>query len=159
MGRSAVPLLLLSAALAACTVPQPAEQVSAVVAAPSAEVAGRIEAFLRERGFVAVGGGDAGPVAGRAGLGAIRSDWYRCDPVLYSDRYATENPRLGWAEPTIQGGEVAVRLEPVADGTRVVPSARYDAVVVNTFSNTAQAASCATTGGLERAIIAAASGA
>ncbi len=135
-------------ACAAGPPPAPVERSREVAAAPDA-VRRQIEARLSALGF-AMPEGPGGP----ARSSAASPDWATCETVVVSG--GSNSSQRDFAEPGARSAAVTVRYTPAGAGTRVDVATSFEATYQHRFRNTPFTEPCATTGELERALLAAA---
>ena len=147
--------LLVALLTTSCNLPpQPSgvpRPVTATVAAPVADVRERVARAMREAGLQP----ETTPAGLRAEVrGAARPEWAACRRLLVTD-YSTEYVRSDWAEPEARDLEVTVaeRLGG-GGGSEVTVAAVTVATYRDVYRNLPVRAPCASTGVLERQLLA-----
>jgi hypothetical protein len=128
--------------------PAPIERSREVAGTPDA-VRQRVEAKLQALGFALPQAAGAVAQSGNA-LPA----WADCETIITSG--GSNSSQKDFARPESRSASVAVRYSPVASGTRVDVDAMFGASYHHRFRAMAFTEACASTGELERALLAAA---
>jgi hypothetical protein len=127
--------------------------VAAAQAASAPEaVRSRLAQVLSAMGFVPLGTPTATDLTVTAASGAIDPSWVICPHLWYEDQTSIF-PRWQVARPTPLRAEVRVGLAPSGGMTTVRVEARFEGNYLDNFVNYTRAASCRSTGVLERRLL------
>jgi hypothetical protein len=144
-------LVALTATLSCCAPPAspspPIERTRTVAAAPE-EVRARLDEELRSLGFTA---GAEGSWARTTGLPV---SWADCRTIVIGG--GETGGQRSHARPLSRAAEVRPTLIPSAGGTQLTIATSFEATYHHRFRNLPFTAACASTGELERALLAAA---
>jgi hypothetical protein len=144
-------VVALSASLLSCApAAPPAEPIerSRTVAAAPDEVRARIDGELRRLGFAAGADGGWGRPTGAP------EAWAQCGTIVTSG--GETGSQREQARPRARAATVSVTITPTAAGTQVGVATSFEATYHHRFRNLPFTAPCASTGELERTLLAAA---
>jgi hypothetical protein len=148
--RLAAFALITGLALAGCATQPPPPSAAMVAATPDAALE-RARAFLAGRGF-AVESAGPGVLIARGGAGAVAPDWASCGWADIRDRASDFNQTRRVAV-SLADASVQVRATAAEGGSRIEVQPSYGGSLTDPFLGTPLRARCASTGGLEAALL------